>query len=130
MRVEARRQRLHEPGRGENHGRRNGREDPGKRAAQLEEQRGALRAAGGREHGHEGEHDAVDEHRIQRVQRAHGHGQRIGQAVRAEQIGGQRHPHETQNIARQDAGDDDQSAADQGTLHGASQYPLIEDLRH
>jgi hypothetical protein len=52
-------------------------------------------------HGNEGEDDAVDDHRIQRVQRAHGHGERIGQAVGAEQVGGQRHPHEAQNIARQ-----------------------------
>jgi len=51
-----------------------------------------------REHGHEGEDDAVDQHGIQRVQRAHGHGERIGQAVGAEQVGGQRHAHETQNI--------------------------------
>ena len=47
------------------------------------------------------------------------HRQRIGVAVRAQQVGDQRHADDTQHVAGEDAGDNRQAAAHQWALHRA-----------
>ena len=94
---------------------------------QLQEQGGAIGALPRGEHGHEGEDHGVDEHGIQRVQRAHGHGQGIRLRVRAQQVGSQGHAYEADDVAGDDARPDGQPAAHQRALHRPSQDSFGKD---
>ena len=98
---------------------RNQRKGPDETARQLEKKRGALCPLRGRKQRDESEDDAVDQHRIQSVQRAHRNGQGIGRAVRAQQVCDQRHPADAQHVAGEDAGNDGQATAHQWAFHGA-----------
>ena len=100
----------------------NQRKDPDEAARQLEKQSGALRTLGGREHGDKSKDDAVDQHRIEGIERAHGDGQRIGVTVRTQQVGDQRHADDTEHIAGEDADDDRQATAHQWALHRAGDH--------
>ena len=51
-----------------------------------------------------------------------GHRQRIGPAVRSQQIGHQGDAHHAQHVARQHSSDERQSAPNQRAFHGARQH--------
>ena len=59
------------------------------------------------------------QHRVQSVQGTHGHGQRIGAAMGAQQVGGERHAHEAEEIAGENAAHQSKAAAHQRAFHRA-----------
>ncbi len=123
-RIEAGRENAHQPRRSHDYGCRDGGEDPGEDAQEATE-KGEPRVPASRgQHGDKGEHDAVDDHRIQRIDGAHGDGQRIGAGMCAQQVRRQRHAQEAQQIAGDEAGHNHQPAAHERAFHRAVQNPL------
>ena len=90
----------------------------------AEEERGAFLALCRGEHGDEGEDNAVDQHRIEGIERAQRHRKRICAAVGAEQIGHDRDARDAQQVAGQDTGDDGQPAAHQWAFYRAREDAL------
>ena len=80
------------------------REDPGEDAQQAPEKGEPRMAAGPGQHGNKCEHDAVDDHRIQGIDGAHGDGEGIGAAMGAEQVRRERHAQEAEQVAGDQAG--------------------------